>query len=160
MPMTWRDCEIPNAPNGKPEIHLHGALARWFDECGLVAEPMVAAQLQHLGADETLDQAEHVGVGAALDLAEKAPLAGAQEVEVLDEGQAVGQELVAPVEAALTDHVAVDVPANALGVLDALGIALMGGGGGDDMVFGLHGVCLSIDELGCSHCSKNARSSP
>ena len=30
MPMTWRDCEIVNAPSGKPEIRLHGALADWF----------------------------------------------------------------------------------------------------------------------------------
>jgi holo-[acyl-carrier protein] synthase len=32
MPMTWRACEVINAPGGKPEIHLHGELARWFDE--------------------------------------------------------------------------------------------------------------------------------
>ena len=30
MPMTWRSCEILNAPSGKPEIRLHGALAEWF----------------------------------------------------------------------------------------------------------------------------------
>jgi holo-[acyl-carrier protein] synthase len=30
MPMTWRDCEILNAPSGKPEIRLHGELAEWF----------------------------------------------------------------------------------------------------------------------------------
>jgi len=32
MPMTWRACEVVNAPGGRPEIHLHGDLARWFDE--------------------------------------------------------------------------------------------------------------------------------
>ena len=32
MPMTWRSCEVINAPNGRPEVHLHGELARWFDE--------------------------------------------------------------------------------------------------------------------------------
>ena len=32
MPMTWRACEVINAPGGKPEIRLHGELARWFDE--------------------------------------------------------------------------------------------------------------------------------
>ena len=32
MPMTWRACEVINAPSGRPEIHLHGELARWFDE--------------------------------------------------------------------------------------------------------------------------------
>ena len=32
MPMTWRACEIINAPSGKPEIRLHGELAAWFEE--------------------------------------------------------------------------------------------------------------------------------
>jgi holo-[acyl-carrier-protein] synthase len=32
MPMTWRACEVINAASGKPEIRLHGELARWFDE--------------------------------------------------------------------------------------------------------------------------------
>jgi holo-[acyl-carrier protein] synthase len=31
-PMSWRSCEVINAPSGKPEIHLHGALAQWFEE--------------------------------------------------------------------------------------------------------------------------------
>ena len=31
MPMTWRACEVVNAPSGKPEIRLHGELARWFE---------------------------------------------------------------------------------------------------------------------------------
>ncbi len=39
-------------------------------ERNLIAEPVVAAQLQHLGADKAFDQSEHAGVGAALDLAE------------------------------------------------------------------------------------------
>ena len=37
MPMTWRACEILNAPSGKPEIRLHGGLAAWFEERGLCA---------------------------------------------------------------------------------------------------------------------------
>ena len=32
MPMTWRLCEIANAPSGKPMVVLHGALKQWFDE--------------------------------------------------------------------------------------------------------------------------------
>ena len=36
-PMRWRDCETLNRPSGQPEIHLHGALAAWFDQQGLVA---------------------------------------------------------------------------------------------------------------------------
>lgn len=41
-PMTWRDCEIVKAASGKPEIRLHGALARWFDERELVAHVSVS----------------------------------------------------------------------------------------------------------------------
>lgn len=41
MPMTWRSCEILNAPSGKPEIRLHGALADWFAERGLTAHVTV-----------------------------------------------------------------------------------------------------------------------
>ncbi len=37
MPMTWRHCEIINAPSGKPEIVLHGALKLWFEQRRLVA---------------------------------------------------------------------------------------------------------------------------
>jgi holo-[acyl-carrier protein] synthase len=29
-PMTWRACEIVNAPGGKPAIALGGELAQWF----------------------------------------------------------------------------------------------------------------------------------
>jgi holo-[acyl-carrier protein] synthase len=38
MPMTWRACEILNAPSGKPEIHLSGELAVWFEAQGLSAQ--------------------------------------------------------------------------------------------------------------------------
>ena len=38
MPMTWRACEILNAPSGKPEIHLNGALAAWCEARGLIAQ--------------------------------------------------------------------------------------------------------------------------
>ena len=38
MPMTWRACEILNAPSGKPEIHLSGALAAWCEARGLIAQ--------------------------------------------------------------------------------------------------------------------------
>ena len=40
----------------------------------LVAEPVVVADLQHLGGDEALDQPEDVGVGPPLDLADEALL--------------------------------------------------------------------------------------
>src|SRR5690606_32158142 len=70
-----------------------------------------------------LDQAEHVRVGAALDLAEQAALVVVEELDLVDLRQAVGQELLAEVEAPAADHVAVDVPADALRDLDAPGIA-------------------------------------
>ena len=34
----------------------------------LISEPVIVAQLQHLGVDETLDQPEDVGIGPALDV--------------------------------------------------------------------------------------------
>ena len=45
-------------------------------ERDLVAERVLAADLEHLGADEALDQAEQVRVGAALHLARAAALCG------------------------------------------------------------------------------------
>ena len=42
MPMTWRACEILNAASGKPEIHLHGALAAWFEARSLCAHVTVS----------------------------------------------------------------------------------------------------------------------
>lgn len=36
-PMSWRACEILNAPGGRPVVRLSGELARWFDARGLVA---------------------------------------------------------------------------------------------------------------------------
>jgi holo-[acyl-carrier protein] synthase len=41
MPMTWRDCEILNTPNGKPEIRLHGELAQWMQQRRLRAHVSV-----------------------------------------------------------------------------------------------------------------------
>jgi holo-[acyl-carrier protein] synthase len=47
MPMTWRDCEVVKAPSGKPEIRLHGALARWFDARGLRAHVSVTDEVDY-----------------------------------------------------------------------------------------------------------------
>jgi hypothetical protein len=51
---------------------------------------------------------------------------GAQERQVADLRQPVGHELLAEVELAAADDVAVDVPADALAGFDALGIAFGG----------------------------------
>ena len=106
-------------------------------QCGLIAEPVLAAHFQHLGGDEALDQAEDVGVGAALDLAQKALLVLAEEAEAVDLGQPVGQELLREVEGSAA-NTSVDVPADALGHLDDLGVTLGFGGGR----YILHGVLL------------------
>ena len=42
LPMSWRACEVLNAPGGKPEIHLSGELAAWFAERGLHAHVSVS----------------------------------------------------------------------------------------------------------------------
>jgi holo-[acyl-carrier protein] synthase len=47
MPMTWRACEIINAANGKPEIKLHGDLARWFAEKNLRAHVSLSDETTH-----------------------------------------------------------------------------------------------------------------
>ena len=47
MPMTWRSCEILNLPSGKPEVRLHGELARWFAARGLVAHVTVTDEADH-----------------------------------------------------------------------------------------------------------------
>ena len=35
MPMSWQACEILNAPGGRPQVRLHGALAAWCAQRGL-----------------------------------------------------------------------------------------------------------------------------
>jgi holo-[acyl-carrier protein] synthase len=50
MPMNWRDCEVLNAPGGKPGIHLHGELAAWFDSRGLVAHVSVTDESDYAAA--------------------------------------------------------------------------------------------------------------
>ena len=47
MPMTWRACEIVNAANGKPEIHLHGDLAAWFADQNLIAHVSLSDETTH-----------------------------------------------------------------------------------------------------------------
>jgi len=37
QPMTWRACEVANAPSGQPYIVLHGDLKRWFEARNLQA---------------------------------------------------------------------------------------------------------------------------
>jgi len=88
----------------------------------LVAEPVAPADVQHLCADEALDEREHVGVGAALHLRVQPPVAGIEERQLRDLRHAVGQERPAEVEVPAADHVAIRIPADAFGHFHALGI--------------------------------------
>jgi holo-[acyl-carrier protein] synthase len=49
-PMRWRSCEVVNAPSGKPEIRLHGAMAAWFEARNLVAHVSVSDEVDHAAA--------------------------------------------------------------------------------------------------------------
>jgi len=50
LPMTWRDCEIVNAPSGRPVIELHGELAAWFAARGLSALVSVTDESDYAAA--------------------------------------------------------------------------------------------------------------
>src|SRR5437764_4083322 len=105
-------------------------------ERGLVAEPMIAAQLEDLGIDETLDEAEHVGVGAALHLTEIAMVVGREERECARQRKPVREKFVGEIEPPAADDVGLDVPANPLGGSDAAGKPLCRGS-----VHDLHSSC-------------------
>ena len=51
----------------------------------LVAQDVTSRLVQHLCADEALDESENIGVGAALDLTEQAGILGRQKIEAIDE---------------------------------------------------------------------------
>ncbi len=56
MPMTWRDCEIVKATNGKPEIRLHGELAVWFESKGLKAHVSVSDETDYASTFVIVEQ--------------------------------------------------------------------------------------------------------
>lgn len=47
MPMTWRACEVVNAPSGKPEVRLHGALKDWFESQRLKAHVTLTDEIDY-----------------------------------------------------------------------------------------------------------------
>jgi len=47
MPMSWRRCEIANAPSGQPLIVLHGELRVWFERQGLRAHVSVTDETDY-----------------------------------------------------------------------------------------------------------------
>ena len=42
LPMRWQDCQILNAPGGRPRITLSGDLLDWFEQRRLVAHVSVS----------------------------------------------------------------------------------------------------------------------
>lgn len=56
LPMAWRDCEVVNAPSGKPEIRLHGALADWCKARRLVAQVSVSDESSYACAFVIVEQ--------------------------------------------------------------------------------------------------------
>ncbi|HRP28021.1 MAG TPA: holo-ACP synthase [Burkholderiaceae bacterium] len=58
LPMTWRACEILNAPGGKPVIALHGELVAWFDERGLKATVSVIDESDYAVAFVVVETAQ------------------------------------------------------------------------------------------------------
>ena len=56
-PMTWRDCEIVNAPSGKPQLRLHGALAVWFDARGLQAHVSITDETDYAASFVVVEHA-------------------------------------------------------------------------------------------------------
>src|SRR5262249_36304235 len=89
----------------------------------LIAERMLAALIEHLGADEALDQPEDVGVRAALDLAEQTRLVVGQKGQAIDLRQAVRQELARKIERAPLQQVAIDLPLGLAGRADNLSVS-------------------------------------
>jgi holo-[acyl-carrier protein] synthase len=50
MPMTWRSCQILNAPGGKPYLRLDGALAEWFASRALQGHVSVSDETDYAAA--------------------------------------------------------------------------------------------------------------
>lgn len=49
-PMSWRACEVVNAPSGQPQIRLNGALAEWFEARQWVAHLSVTDETDYAAA--------------------------------------------------------------------------------------------------------------
>jgi holo-[acyl-carrier protein] synthase len=58
MPMTWRACEVINAPSGAPALQLHGELAEWFAARRLRAQVSVSDETTMASAFVIVEQLE------------------------------------------------------------------------------------------------------
>ena len=56
MPMSWRRCEIANAPSGQPFIVLHGDLKTWFEARGLTAHVSVTDETDYAASFVVVEQ--------------------------------------------------------------------------------------------------------
>ena len=63
-PMTWQACEIVKAPSGKPEIHLHGALANWFNALGLSAHVSISDEADYAASFVIVERIEPEAKGS------------------------------------------------------------------------------------------------
>ena len=57
LPMTWRRCEIANAPSGQPVIVLHGDLKQWFEAQGLKAHVSVTDETDYAASYVVVERA-------------------------------------------------------------------------------------------------------
>lgn len=55
-PMTWRACEIVNAPSGEPQIVLYDALLAWCQQKGLSAKVSVSDETDYAVSFVTVTQ--------------------------------------------------------------------------------------------------------
>src|ERR1019366_2944074 len=58
-------------------------------EYRLIAEQLLAGELQNLRGDIELDQTENIGVSSSLDLAQESTLVHSEKVETIDKGHPV-----------------------------------------------------------------------
>lgn len=65
LPMTWRRCEIANAPSGQPLIVLHGDLKQWFDAQGLKAHVSVTDETDYAASYVVVEHAAVVPASVA-----------------------------------------------------------------------------------------------
>lgn len=61
LPMTWRRCEISNAPSGQPQIVLHGDLKQWFEARGLKAHVSVTDETDYAASYVVVEVAVSAG---------------------------------------------------------------------------------------------------
>ncbi|HOW49362.1 MAG TPA: holo-ACP synthase [Rubrivivax sp.] len=59
LPMTWRACEVVNAPGGRPQIRLNGALAEWFDARGWVAHLSLTDESDYAASFVVVESGQH-----------------------------------------------------------------------------------------------------